>query len=228
MHATNRVLSPAAEADAEEACAPCGLLPSCTEEDGLTSARAPLGLLSTSAEEDVPPSACPTPPCALLPAVGWDAPLSHDRSLGNKGLLGKGSLLLWPNRIGHNKTPLPALVALSCCRKRCCLLSSLACHPPLLLLHRTLNFLVEDDLALLKLCSARWACAFVLKGNNLRAASKVIPLRRARWRMHAVLVTTLVTYPSRKESPKHSIMIIFTPLLSSLSLSLRGQLVFVK
>jgi hypothetical protein len=41
-------------------------------------------------------------------------------------------------------------------------------------------------------------------------------------RMLALLVTTLVTFRSRKESPKHSIMIILSPLLSSLSLSLRG------
>jgi hypothetical protein len=48
------------------------------------------------------------------------------------------------------------------------------------------------------------------------------PLWRARRWMLALLVTTLVTIQSRKESPKHSIMIILSPLLSSLSLSLWG------
>ncbi len=65
-------------------------------------------------------------------------------------------------------------------------------------------------------------CALVLCRDNLRDASTVIPLWRARWRMLALLVTTLVTFRLRKESPKRSIMIILSPLLSSLSLSLWG------
>ncbi len=46
------------------------------------------------------------------------------------------------------------------------------------------------------------------------------PLWRARRWMLALMVTTLVTFRSRKESPKHSIMIILSPLLSSLSLGM--------
>jgi hypothetical protein len=106
----NRVLSACAEEDAEKACTPCGLLSCCPEADAAPSACAP----SACAVEEDAPTSCTTPtsPCALCSAWG-DAPLSRDRSLGNKGLLGKGSLLLCPDRIGHNNTPLPAL-ALSC------------------------------------------------------------------------------------------------------------------
>jgi hypothetical protein len=156
----NRVLSARAEEDAEEACAPCGLLSSCAEEDAAPSARAP----SACAVEEDAPTSCTTPtsPCALCSAWG-DAPLSCDRSLGNKGLLGKGSLLLWPHRIGHNNTPLPAL-ALSCCKSCCCLLSSLACQPHFILFHQPVDFFLAANLAILNLYihSSLWACAFVL------------------------------------------------------------------
>jgi hypothetical protein len=100
----NRVLSARAEEDAEEACAPCGLLSSCAEDNAPSSACPPS---ACAVEEDAPTSDCitPTSPCALCSTWG-DVPLSRDRSLGNKGLLGKGALLLWPNRNGHNNTPL--------------------------------------------------------------------------------------------------------------------------
>ncbi len=144
-HATKRVLSPHAEEDTSSACAPCGLFAPCAEEDTPPSAHAPpRGLLSPTTEEDMPPTVCPTP----LRSNWGDAPLSHDRSLGNKGLLGKVSLvLLWLDRIGHNNTPFPAL-ALSCCRSCCCLLRSLACQPLFFLFHQPIDFFLAANLAL--------------------------------------------------------------------------------
>jgi hypothetical protein len=94
------------------------------EEDALASAFDPCGLLSPATEEDMQ--------CTLLHSI-WR--LSRDMSLGSKGLLGKGSLLLWPNRIDHNNTPLPALAALTCCPS-----NSFVCQHFFLLLHGTLDF----------------------------------------------------------------------------------------
>ncbi len=139
------------------------------------------------------------------------------------------SLKLWPDRIGHNNTPLPAL-ALSCCRSCCCLLRSLEFQPLFFLFHRPVDFFLAANLALVNwyFLSAWWACAFVLKGNNLRAASTAIPLWWARRQMPAVLVINLVDLRLTKESPKQSIL-IFISLWSSLSsLSLRWMVVFVK
>jgi hypothetical protein len=146
-HATKRVLSPHAEEDTSSACTPCGLFAPRAEEDTPPSVRTPpRGLVSptTTTEEDMPPTACPTP----LHSNWGDAPLSHGRSLGSKGLLGKvSSVLLWPERIGNNNTPFPAL-ALSCCRSCCCLLRSLACQPLFFLFHRPVDFFLAANLAL--------------------------------------------------------------------------------